>query len=141
MKKVLLFSVAVLLVVTVSALAGSKGEHKAFKGTLSCLGCDLKKSEGALSQCKIYGHKHAIRLEDGKYISFLENDKSADLIKGDKWHGQDVEVHGTYYKDANVIDVDSFKFGDKSYGWCEAHGAMDMCSTGGHKMHGSEKGE
>ena len=133
MRKGLVLNLAILLIIGALAFAGEKGEMKTFKGTLSCMGCDLKMEAGAHSQCKIYGHKHALKLEDGSYVSFLENDHSADLIAaGDgKWHGKNVEVTGTYYKKGNAIDVVSFKTMDKDFSWCEGHNKMDQC----HSMH------
>ena len=110
-----------------SIFAGVKGEHKTFSGTLSCLGCDLKKAVGAHAQCSVYGHTHALKLDDGRYISVMENDNSADLIKGKKWHGKKVKVHGVYLTQANLLDVESFEVEGKSYGWCEKHKRMDQC--------------
>lgn len=134
MKRGIILLAAAFLAVGTVSLAAEKGMKKAFEGTLSCPGCDLKKAEGAHAQCKVYGHTHGLKLEDGKYISFLENDKSAGLIKGEKLHGKKVKVHSVYYGDANLLDVETYEVDGKTYSWCESHGAMDMCHAGmGHE--------
>jgi len=139
-KRGIIFFVAISFAVGMVSFAAEKGVHKDFEGTLNCIGCDLKKAEGANSQCKIYGHTHGLKLEDGKYISFLENDKSADLIKGEGIHGMNVKVHGVYFSDANLLDVETYEVDGKTYSWCESHGAMDLCHAGmGHE--GETEGE
>ena len=137
MRKGLILIMAALLMFSLAAMAGKKDEQKTMSGTLSCMGCDLKKADGAHAQCKIYGHEHALKLEDGSYVSFMENDHSEDLIDAGegKWHGQSIEVSGTYYADGNVIDVEKFKIKDEPYGWCAGHKAMDQCHTNMKKMH------
>ncbi len=124
---------------SLAAVAGNKGEQKTLNGTLSCMGCDLKKAAGAHSQCSIYGHKHALKLEDGSYVSFMENDHSETLINAGegKWHGQEVEVSGTYFDKGNVIDVKNFEIKDKAFSWCVGHKNMDQCHTNMKKMHGN----
>jgi len=134
MRKGLVLNLAILLMVGALAFAGEKVEQKTFKGTLSCMGCDLKVGSGANAQCKVYGHDHALKLEDGSYISFMENDHSEKLIHAadGKWHGKKIEVTGDFFGNANVIDVKSFKTMDKSFSYCSGHKNMDQC----HSMHG-----
>ena len=135
-RKTLLLSVAVLLVTSVMVFGG---EHKAarmgkradFEGTLVCLGCDLKQAEGARAACKVYGHKHALKTEDGKYVNFLENQYSEDLLKGEKYHNQKMKVSGVYYADANTLDVKSFQVDGKTKAWCGHCKAMDGCAAAG----------
>ena len=124
---------AALMMMSLSVLAGQdrteqSGEHQTFSGTLVCLGCDLKKAEGARAQCTDFGHKHALKTEDGKYITFLENKYAADLMKG-KHHDQTVEVHGVYFAGANTLDVESFTAGGKKMTWCGHCKAMDACAA------------
>lgn len=78
-------------------------------GTLSCLGCDLKKAHGAGAQCSIYGHKHALKTGNGKYYTFLENAKAEPLIKGEEMHGKKVRVNGTLFPGTQVIEVKSYQ--------------------------------
>ncbi|MEE8190421.1 MAG: hypothetical protein V3T79_02365 [Candidatus Scalindua sediminis] len=87
-----------------------------------CVGCSLKKAEGAAAQCSIYGHKHALKVEKavdskGKEISelkgatlhYLENDASVELFKGKKYHGENVSIIGNVHLDERVVDVKSHK--------------------------------
>lgn len=88
---------------------GTKPKTVTLKGTLACLGCDLKKAHGAGAQCSVYGHKHALKTSNGKYYTFLENTKSEPLIKGEALHGKTVEVRGTVFPGSQVIEVLSYK--------------------------------
>ena len=136
MRKGLILVMAAMFLLSLIAWADQKGKLKTINGTLSCMNCDLKTSNDARAQCKIYGHNFALKLEDGLYISFMENDHSEALINAGegKWFGQMVTVTGTYYPGAHLIDVQNFKLIDKEFGWCEGHKAMDQCHAGlGHK--------
>lgn len=104
-----------------------KAESVTVEGTLVCMGCDLKKTEGAEAACKVYGHRHALKTKDGKYINFLENKYSEDLFKGEKYHNKKMTVHGIHYANANLFEVESFKVGDKKMTWCGHCSAMDAC--------------
>ena len=103
-------------------------EQVNLEGTIVCLGCSLKKSEGARAQCDVYGHTHALLTTDGKYISFLPNKYSATLIEGKEFHSKKAMIHGIYFPAANLIDVETYEVDGKKYGWCEGHGMMDSCS-------------
>jgi hypothetical protein len=83
-----------------------------------CVGCSLKKAEGAAAQCSIYGHKHALKVEKavdskGKEVSelkgatlhYLENDSSVELFKGEEYHGKNVIVKGNVHLEERVVDV------------------------------------
>jgi hypothetical protein len=107
--------------------ASGKAENAAFEGTLVCLGCDLNKADGARAECTTYGHKHALKTPDGKYVNLLENKYSADLLKGEKYSGKTVKVSGMYYADANQLDVESFAVDGKKTSWCDHCKAMDGC--------------
>lgn len=107
------------------ATGGKKGQ---FEGTLVCLGCSLKTADGARAACSTYGHKHALKTADGKYLNFLENQYSADLISGEKYHNEAVNVQGVYFADANLIDVESFEVNGKKKGWCNGCKSMDACA-------------
>lgn len=135
MRKGLLLTLGIMLMFSLLAFAGEKGEQKILSGTLSCMGCDLKKDAGANAQCSIYGHEHALKLKDGSYLSFMENDHSETLINASegKWHGQEIEVTGTFFDKANLIDVKSFEVKDNDFSWCAGHKKMDQCHSGyGH---------
>ena len=139
LKKTAYLFIAVMFVAAVQT-ASACGEAKAetigkatFEGTLVCQGCDLKKSEGARAECSAFGHKHALKTKDGRLVNFLENQYSADLIKGGDYHMKNLAVSGTYYPGANMLDLESFTMGDKKQSWCEGHKEMDGCMAAGHK--------
>ena len=88
-------------------------------GTNVCVGCSLKKEKGAGAQCKVYGHKHSLKVskatdEDGNELSdmtgwllfYLETDKSTELINGH--HKEELVIEGTIYPDERVLEVISF---------------------------------
>ncbi len=103
------------------------GRKATFTGKLVCLGCDLKMTEGAHAECKTYGHRHALKTSDGKYINFLENKYSEVLLNGDEYGNKTVTVEGTYYANADMLDVHSFTVDGKQKGWCGSCKKMDSC--------------
>jgi len=98
-----------------------------FEGKLVCMGCDLKKAGGAGAACSAYGHKHAVKTADGRYINFLENKQSEDLISGEKYHNKHVKVQGVFYANANQLEVKTFEVDGKSINWCDHCKGMDAC--------------
>ena len=135
MKKNLTILSVLLLAAVISVQAGEvttpKAAHESFDGTLVCLGCDLKKAEGARAACSAFGHKHALKTADGKYISLLENQYSKDLVAGEKYHNQKVSIHGIYHANANQLDVETFTVEGKTKGWCDGCKSMDGCAAKG----------
>ncbi len=121
------------LIAGISVIAGvdkaDHSKHANFEGTLVCMGCDLSKTEGARSECKVYGHDHALKTADGKYVIFLENKYSADLISGEKYHNKKVKVHGIYFANANQLDIETFEVEGKKKSWCGGCSSMDGCSA------------
>ncbi len=114
-----------------AAIAGEKAEGKAehmtFEGQMVCLGCDLKKADGARAECTEFGHAHALKTTDGKYISFLPNKYSKDLLQSEKYDTKTISVHGIYHADANVLDVETFTAVGKERAWCSGCKSMDAC--------------
>jgi hypothetical protein len=142
-QKTAILMTVILLMVASLAVAGEKkaemkaemkGEMKAvdgiFEGKLVCLACDLKETEGARAECSVYGHKHALKTSDGRYINLLENKYSADLLNSEKYAGKDIKIQGVYYASANQLDVQSFTVGDKTMSWCDHCKTMDGCMAG-----------
>jgi len=117
------------LIIADTQQAKAEGKHASFKGKLVCLGCTLKGEEGARAECRNFGHTHALKTEDGKFISFLENKYSEDLFKEGKYSGKNISVQGVYHADANLLDVNSYKIDDVTMTWCEKHSAMDACTS------------
>ena len=131
-----IIGISILITVVFGALiiadthhAKAEGKHASFEGKLVCLACTLKNDEGARAECRNFGHTHALKTEDGKFISFLENKHSEDLFKGEKYGGKNISVHGVYYADPNLLDVESYKIDDVTMTWCETHSVMDGCSS------------
>ena len=87
----------------------AKDEYEIIKGKVICQGCTLKKEKQAKAQCSIYGHINAIRTKDGKIWTILENDKSTELINNHDYAGNDIEIRGKKFAEAQIIEVDSFK--------------------------------
>ncbi|MEE9584977.1 MAG: hypothetical protein V3W51_05795 [Candidatus Brocadiales bacterium] len=81
-------------------------ETTTIRGTVVCLGCTLKKTEGANAACKIYGHKHGLATDDGGLYSFLENKNSEEVITTDKYAMKEVEVTGKVFENAHIIDLE-----------------------------------
>lgn len=106
-----------------------KGVEKTFTGTLVCEDCDLKASMGARSACKVYGHHFALKIGEGKYVNFLENKYSEDLLKGEKFANKEITVTGHFYPTANVLDIEKIQAGDQKLSWCDHHNAMDGCAA------------
>ena len=79
------------------------------KGTVICLGCNLKKKQDAKAQCSVYGHKNAIKAEDGKIWTILENDASKDLINSHDYAGKKVELVGKVFSGTQVLEIENFK--------------------------------
>ena len=130
---VILF-VALASILAMSVLAGNDDSQKTvealdYKGTLVCQGCSLKKADGARSACSEYGHKHALKTEDGAFVNFLENQYSADLLQGEKYHNKKMIVHGRYFAKANVLDVEWFEVEGKKKSWCGHCKSMDSCAN------------
>ncbi len=132
--RTIFMTIALVMLMGVALVAGTtekamKGNDQAtFDGTLVCLACDLKGNEGARAECKVFGHRHALKTKDGKYIAFLENKYSKDLINGEKCHNQKITVHGIYHANANMLDVETFEIGGKTKGWCDGCKSMDGCA-------------
>jgi hypothetical protein len=121
--------VLVIAALNVTASAASKKNAKTFTGTHTCLACDLKKLEGTNSECEAYGHKHCLRLDNGKYINFLENDHSEALIKGGGRHNTRITVTGIYNSNSHTIDIQSYVIDGIKTEWCEKHHQMDICAS------------
>jgi len=89
--------------------AATEEAATAINGKVICLGCTLKKEQGAKAQCSIYGHKNGLQTPDGKIWTFLENDNSAKLINDHGLAGKNVEIKGKKLDNANYIEVESYK--------------------------------
>ncbi len=134
----MVFAIVMLTAFSIVAAAGPKAEKKTFTGTWVCLACDLKNVESVRAQCEDFGHRHCLKLNDGKYVQFLENDHSIDLIKGGGRHDTEITVTGLYDSNARTIDVENYTIDGRTSTWCAAHSKMDMCEW--QAKHKDDKG-
>ncbi len=98
--------VGLTLLTTSSVASFADEETTSIKGKIVCIGCTLKKTEGANAACKVYGHKHGLITEEGELYSFLENENSDEVITTDKYAMKDVEVTGRVFDNAHIIDIE-----------------------------------
>jgi len=126
-RKTALFLLLAFVSLGVTASAGNNAKVKTFEGTLTCLACDMKNLDGANAQCEAFGHRHSLRLDNGNYIYFIENDHSEALIKGGGRHNTRAKVTGIYNKKAHALDVQTYEIDGLTTAWCDVHGTMDMC--------------
>lgn len=87
-----------------------------------CLGCSLKKEQGAKAQCSVYGHRHALRIESakgkdgqalpglsGQSLHYLDNDQSKPLLQEEGFHKKRVEVKGRLFAAERTLEVVELK--------------------------------
>jgi hypothetical protein len=118
-----------LLLFATVAVAQQQAEPKSFTGTWTCLNCDLAGRDGSSrTQCEDLGHRHCLRLNNGKYLFFLDNDHATALIKGGGRHEVRMSVTGTYFPNAHTIDVQSYVIDGRTTSWNEEHQKMEMHS-------------
>lgn len=117
MKRLVALTVVFLFALASLSFAGgwdkTKGTDKVtLKGTLLCVGCNLKKMSGANAQCDLYAH-HAIgfKTEDGLIWNILENAKGHDIVRGHKLLEKNVPatITGWIYPVANAIEIDTIE--------------------------------
>ncbi|MBU4149643.1 MAG: hypothetical protein KKB52_04775, partial [Candidatus Omnitrophica bacterium] len=80
-----------------------------FKAKVICLGCALKKGQGAKANCSLYGHVNVLKSEDGRIWTILENDISTDLINSHEYAGKQIEITGKKFGGTQVIEIESLK--------------------------------
>jgi hypothetical protein len=130
--RLLAFAPILLAVSTAAPEPGSGQEGKSSEavavrevtvvGRNYCLGCALKRSEGAAAQCSQYGHRHAVEVESargpdgqpiphlaGQSLHYLDNDRSAPLVSGEEHHGERVEIKGRLFEPQRTLEVAEVK--------------------------------
>lgn len=86
------------------------GAYKHIVGEMICPSCVLKGEQEAKSQCSIYGCPLALRTENGRIFTFLENDQSTELVRNKaKYDGKTVVVKGRIFPGTQIVEVESFK--------------------------------
>lgn len=98
------------------ALAGgwdtTKGLDKiTLKGELVCVGCSLKKMNGANAQCSLFAH-HAMGFKagDGTLWSIVDNEKGHDIIRAHTLLGnRSATISGWIYPLAHFVEIDTIE--------------------------------
>lgn len=113
MKHLLMTAVALIAMVQVSLAGGWKADKgldkMSIKGELVCVGCSLKKLNGANAQCNLFAH-HAIgfKTADGSYWSIIDNAVGHDVIRGHELiEGKNATISGWLYPVANMVEIDA----------------------------------
>ncbi len=113
MKRLLVVLVISMALVQVSWAGGWKSEKgldkMSIKGKLVCIGCSLKKLDGANAQCNLFAH-HAIGFKsaDGSYWSIIDNAAGHDVIRAHQLvGGKDATINGWIYPVANMVEIDT----------------------------------
>jgi len=107
---------AVMVFTATSAFAGGWSKDKgldkmALSGELVCIGCTLKKLDGANAQCNLYSH-HAIgfKAQDGTLWSIVDNAKGHDIIRSHNLlEKKKATISGYLYPLAHYIEIDTIK--------------------------------
>ena len=90
----------------------TKGFDKiTIEGELVCIGCSLKKLNGANAQCNLYAH-HAIgfKAKDSTLWSIVDNADGHDVIRAHKLLGKkNATITGWIYPIAHFIGIDAIK--------------------------------
>jgi hypothetical protein len=134
----LLLALPLLLLVSSVALAAPAVEFKSIKGTWMCPECAVLKHADTPDQCEALGHKHALKLDGGYVITFLDTPRAAALIHGGGRDKARIEVCGLYNEKTRTLDVDAYQIDGVWSLWCDVHGRMDFCrSTGEPGVTGS----
>jgi len=120
-------TLVMLLLFATVAVAQQKTEQKTFTGTWTCLNCDLAGLVNRPSaECEDLGHRHCLRLDSGKYMFFLDNDRGKALIQGGGRPEMKMTVKGTYYPAAHTIDVQSYVIDGRTTSWNAEHKQMEL---------------
>ena len=97
------------------------------KGQLVCSTCSLK-AQGAHSDCKEFGCTQALKTGDGRMVTLMQNQYSKPIMTGKDMNNKQIEITGTYFANANMLDVQSYSVdGGKTMSWCDHCQAMDPC--------------
>jgi hypothetical protein len=88
----------------------SKGMDKvSLKGEIVCLGCTLKKMNGANAQCSLYSqHEMGFKSADGTLWSIVDNAKGHDITRAHQLLGhKQATITGWLYPLAHFIEIDN----------------------------------
>jgi hypothetical protein len=102
---------------------------KTLKGAWTCPTCDATGTQEAYETCEALGHKHALKLDNGEYVSFVNNARGEALINGGGRHTVKITVVGFYDSSTHSIDVDAYQMDGQWTSWCEKDQRMDFCRS------------
>ncbi len=101
-----------MIFVATSAFAGGWSKEKGLDqmtltGELVCIGCTLKKLDGANAQCNLYSH-HAIgfKAQDGTLWSIVDNANGHDIIRSHQLlEKKNATITGFLYPLAHYVEI------------------------------------
>lgn len=113
MVKKIVFFLFALSMMGSQALAGGWDKEKGLDkmklpGELVCIGCSLKKLDGANAQCNLYAH-HAIgfKANDGTLWSIVDNERGHDVVRAHTLlEKKKAIITGWIYPSAHYIEID-----------------------------------
>lgn len=117
MKRSLVIMILLVFGVAQISIAGGWNKEKGMdkitvKGTLLCVGCNLKKMNGANAQCDLFAH-HAIgfKTEDGTIWNIIENVNGHDIVRAHTLLEKNIPatITGWIYPVAHAIEIDSIE--------------------------------
>lgn len=113
-----------------SAMINSESPQQVtLKGQLVCSTCSLK-AQGAHSACSEFGCTYAVKTSDGQMVTLMPNQYSKPIFSSKEMSNKPVEITGTYFANANMLDVQSYSVdGGKTMSWCDHCKTMDACKT------------
>src|SRR6266849_8102176 len=79
------------------------------QGKLVCRDDQLHAQYGVHAMCKIKGHHGTLETSDGRLWTFIETDKSEELIHNSALLGKTVRVHAQIFRQAGALDVESYQ--------------------------------
>lgn len=113
---ILLSALAVFGLSAAPAGAGGWDKEKGLSktkivGELICVGCSLKRMDGANAQCGLYAqHALGVKTSDGTFWNIIDNATGHEVIRGHGFlDGKQITIDGYIYPVANMIEIDSFE--------------------------------
>lgn len=95
------------------------------RGKIICSHEELKRLYGADVDCRVDGHRGALRTADGSVYTMLPNVKSYVLILEPKIFGREVEIKGRLFPKSMIVEVFTHKVFDEkgkaftAFYWCD----------------------
>ena len=144
MRKIFALTALVMLISAAAAMACGDDNQKTgtsaminsetpqqvtLKGQLVCSTCALK-AQGAHSACTDFGCTTALKTSDGRMVTLMPNQYSKPLLSSKEMSNKPVEITGTFFANANMLDIQSYSVdGGKMMSWCDHCKTMDACKS------------